>query len=190
MDCPRILDVGCGSGIPTVELAKLSNGQVTGIDINQTQLNKLNKRIQTEGLTDQIFTQNCSLQDMKLPDEPFDLIWAEGSLHFLGFDKALQVCGKLLKPQGFLVAHEWLKWTKKLDKAPELGYTLVDHFRLPENTWQKDYFEPLQQLVDEWQTKANTPESQKLLQEYQNDLNAFKRSPKENVSAFYIFQKN
>jgi cyclopropane fatty-acyl-phospholipid synthase-like methyltransferase len=189
MECPRILDVGCGSGIPTVELAKLSNGKVIGIDINQTQLNKLNKRIQTEGLTDRIVAKNCSLLDMELPDEPFDIIWAEGSLHIVGFEKSLKMCGNLLKPQGFLVAHEWLKWTKKLDKAPELGYTLINHFKLPENTWQKDYFEPLQQLVNEWQNKTNTPESQKLLQQYQNELNAFKRNPKENASAFYIFQK-
>ena len=32
MDRPRILDIGCGSGIPTMELAKLSQGEITGID--------------------------------------------------------------------------------------------------------------------------------------------------------------
>jgi len=189
MECPRILDVGCGSGIPTVELAKLSNGKVIGIDVNKTQLNKLNKRIQTEGLSDCVFTKNCSLLDMDF-SEPFDIIWAEGSLHFVGFEKGLKVCGKLLRPKGFLVAHEWLKWLKKLDKAPELGYKLVNHFMLPENTWQRDYFEPLQQLVNEYRNKANTDESLKLLKQYQNELNAFKRNPKENASAFYIFQKN
>jgi 2-polyprenyl-3-methyl-5-hydroxy-6-metoxy-1,4-benzoquinol methylase len=30
----HILDIGCGSGVPTMELAKLSEGYVTGIDIN------------------------------------------------------------------------------------------------------------------------------------------------------------
>ena len=30
---PRILDIGCGSGVPTLELARLSNGEIIGIDI-------------------------------------------------------------------------------------------------------------------------------------------------------------
>ena len=36
LEKPRILDVGCGSGIPTLELAKLSEGEIMGIDINQS----------------------------------------------------------------------------------------------------------------------------------------------------------
>lgn len=35
LDKSRILDVGCGSGIPTIELAKLSKGNLVGIDIDQ-----------------------------------------------------------------------------------------------------------------------------------------------------------
>ncbi len=30
---PKILDLGCGSGIPTLELARLSHGEILGIDI-------------------------------------------------------------------------------------------------------------------------------------------------------------
>ena len=32
MDKPRILDVGCGSGVPTMELARLSNGEIIGLE--------------------------------------------------------------------------------------------------------------------------------------------------------------
>jgi len=38
LDKPRVLDVGCGSGVPTMELARLSNGQIIGLDINQCSL--------------------------------------------------------------------------------------------------------------------------------------------------------
>lgn len=42
---PRILYVGCGSGVPTIELEKLSKGEIIGIDINQSLLDKLNRKI-------------------------------------------------------------------------------------------------------------------------------------------------
>ena len=41
---PRILDVGCGSGVPTLELARLSKGEIIGIDIAQNSLNRLTRR--------------------------------------------------------------------------------------------------------------------------------------------------
>lgn len=34
IDQPRILDVGCGRGDPTLELAKLSDGEIIGVDID------------------------------------------------------------------------------------------------------------------------------------------------------------
>jgi ubiquinone/menaquinone biosynthesis C-methylase UbiE len=42
---PRILDIGCGAGVPTMELAGLSSGQITGVDINQSLLDRLERKI-------------------------------------------------------------------------------------------------------------------------------------------------
>jgi len=42
---PHILDVGCGSGVPTIELAKISDGHIIGIDIDVTSLNLLQRKI-------------------------------------------------------------------------------------------------------------------------------------------------
>jgi ubiquinone/menaquinone biosynthesis C-methylase UbiE len=36
---PHILDVGCGTGVSTIELTKISNGHVLGIDVDVTSLN-------------------------------------------------------------------------------------------------------------------------------------------------------
>ena len=35
LDKPRILDIGCGSGVPTMELARLSNGEIIGLASKQ-----------------------------------------------------------------------------------------------------------------------------------------------------------
>ena len=42
---PRILDIGCGSGVPTLELARLSHGEVMAIDIDQPALDKFARKI-------------------------------------------------------------------------------------------------------------------------------------------------
>jgi len=34
MDKPCILDIGCGTGLTTIELARLSDGEIIGIDID------------------------------------------------------------------------------------------------------------------------------------------------------------
>ena len=41
LDKPCILDVGCGSVVPTMELARLSNGEIVGLDVNQPLLDRL-----------------------------------------------------------------------------------------------------------------------------------------------------
>jgi len=41
-----ILDVGCGSGVPTLELARQCNGKIIGLDINRFLLDFLEKKIQ------------------------------------------------------------------------------------------------------------------------------------------------
>ena len=43
-----------GSGVPTIELAKMSKGRIIGIDTDQHLLDILAKRIKEEGLSKQV----------------------------------------------------------------------------------------------------------------------------------------
>ncbi len=54
LEKPRILDIGCGSGVATIELAKLSNGEIIGIDIDQSLLDKLNRKIEENGFSNRM----------------------------------------------------------------------------------------------------------------------------------------
>jgi len=64
LEKPRILDIGCGSGVPTMELARLSNGEIIGIDIDQKLLDRLSRKIEQEGLTNRVKAIKCSLLDI------------------------------------------------------------------------------------------------------------------------------
>ena len=78
MEKPRLLDLGCGSGLLTIELANLTNGDIIGIDIDQALLDRLNKKIKVRDLTNSITTKRIDFLKNDFPDKYFDLIWEEG----------------------------------------------------------------------------------------------------------------
>ena len=49
-----ILDIGCGPGLQTIKIAKLSNGSIIAIDIHQPYLNQLRKTAEREKLQERI----------------------------------------------------------------------------------------------------------------------------------------
>ena len=97
---PRILDIGCGTGVPTIELAKMSGGEVTGLDNNANSLNLLQKKINALGLDKQVKVINDSIFSMDFPDESFDIIWAEGSVFVMGFENSIKKWRRFLKRRG------------------------------------------------------------------------------------------
>jgi len=191
MKKPQILDVGCGSGVPTIELAKLSDGEIVGIDIDQSLLDRLNRKIAEECLSNRVKAVKCSLFEIDFPDESFDIIWAEGSIHIIGFEKGLREWNRLLKTDGFLVVHDEIKnMSNKLEKIPSYGYKLINYFSLPEDAWWIEYYSPLEIRIKELRMKhSNDPEALKILKKYQNEIDMVKKNPKDCDSGFYIMKK-
>jgi len=189
---PYILDIGCGSGVPTIELAKLSDGEIIGIDIKQSLLDKLDRKIEEEGFSGRVKTMKCSLFEIDFPDESFDIIWAEGSTWIIGFEKGLKEWRRLLKPNGFLVVHDEIKTvSNKLKKIPSCGYKLINHFLLPEDAHWTEYYRPLEIRIKELYMKyENNSDALKTLEKYQNEIDMVKRNPKEHSSAFFVMQKS
>jgi len=191
MDKPRILDVGCGSGIPTLELARLSNGELIGIDIDQTALDEFNEKARKLGLSSRVKAINCSLIEIEFPDESFDIIWGEGVLAPIGFERALKEWRRLLKINGFLVLHDDLQnKERKLKTIPNCGYALVDHFHLPDDVWWTEYYELLEKRIHEICNKyKDDPKVLEVVKRYQNEINTYKKNPSAFRSIFYIMQK-
>ena len=133
---PNILDVGCGTGIPTIELAKLSKGHITGIDIDENSLNILKRRIEDLGLKNQISVIKESITTMDFPKDSFDIIWSEGAVFVIGFENSIKKWRFYLKPKGFLVIHDEIKdKSKKLSLIGTYAYKLISQFYLPFEIW-------------------------------------------------------
>ncbi len=188
---PRILDIGCGMGVPTMELAKLSDGQVTGVDINQTLLGRLEKKIKEAGLSERVKTVHCSMTEMNFPIESFDIIWAEGSIAIIGFERGLIEWGRLLKPNGVMVVHDDLgDLACKIGQIAGNGYELLNSFTLSENIWWKEYYEPMEDLIKKTKTeRAGKPELLDELKDDERELDLFRNYPARFRSVFFIMKK-
>ena len=209
---PRILDIGCGVGAPTLELARLSQGEIIGIDINPPSLDRLKAKIDKAGLSARVKIRHCSMFNMGFPDESFDIVWSEGSIFVIGFERGLREWRHLLKPRGFLVVHEmvWLRpdppqeiydyWKRiysgtstvpeNVARIAPCGYDLIGHFALPEDAWWTLYFCPLEQRIKELRAKyTDDPHALQVLDKEQDEVDMYKKHAKWYGSAYFIMQK-
>ena len=188
---PHILDIGCGTGVPTIELATISDGHVIGIDIDVTSLNLLQRKIKETGLNNRVSVIKNSILTMDFPEESFDIIWAEGSIYVIGFENSIKKWRRFLKPNGFLVIHDENKdKNKKLGLITKYGYTLIAQFKISKNLWWREYFTPLEQLIKEF--RNNYPSDSELINELNKDqieIDKCKSNSMVISSFFVIMQK-
>jgi ubiquinone/menaquinone biosynthesis C-methylase UbiE len=191
MDRPLILDAGCGSGVPTLELAEISNGQIIALDINQDLIDRLAIKIERAGLSDRVKATCCSMFEMNFPQESFDIIWAEGSIHVMGFEAGLSWWRQHLKPKGFLVVHdERENINAKLGLIHGCGYDLVGYFELDEQTWRDEYYSRLQKLIDEYRRScAGDSQAVAALDKEQQEIEVFRKDPARCRSVFFIMSR-
>lgn len=209
---PLILDVGCGPGLQTIKLAKLSDGKIIAIDIHQPYLDQLKQSAKMENLSDRIEILNKSMFNMDFPKEYFDLIWAEGSIFIIGFEKGLVEWKKYAKKDSYLAIHEmtWLKddppkeisdyWQQvypaittienNLEIIKKCNYKLIGHFPLPEDAWWDLYYNPLEKRLNKLKIKyKNNPEALDMIKEEEKEIDIFRKYNEWYGSVFYVMQK-
>lgn len=87
---PEILDIGCGSGMQTIELARTCpNCRITATDIHQPFLDDVAERAEAAGVAERITTLQASMDDLPFGDATFDVLWTEGSIFIVGFEEGL-----------------------------------------------------------------------------------------------------
>jgi len=209
---PLILDVGCGPGAQTLELAKLSEGYVIGVDNHLPFLKQLKTKAREARLSDRIKTLNGSMFEMSFKEGSFDLIWAEGSIYIMGFEKGLKNWRHFLKPGGFLSVTEvsWLKenppqelydfWMrgypaiKNIQENQALiqkcGYKEIGYFLLEEKAWWDDYYNPLEKRIQKLRQKYRDDKEALLqLDEESYEISLYRRFSEWYSYVFYIMKK-
>lgn len=102
-----LLDVGCGPGTITVDLARrLAPGRVVGIDASASVVKRAEALARDEGVTNTTF-QVGDAYSLDFPDESFDIVHAHQVLqHVANPVAAVREIRRVLKPGGILAARD------------------------------------------------------------------------------------
>jgi len=188
---PRILDIGCGTGVPTLELAMLSNGEIDALDIDPQALKQLDAKLHQAGWTNRIRIINRSIAAIDFPDDRYDIVWSEGAVYAMGFKAMLKMVLRLLKRHGFLVLHDEKKDKKeKMGLISSSGFRLIGHFGLSEKCWWEEYYVPLERLISRYREEFHDdPQLSKLLDRDQAEIDLCRTGKRSFESFFVIMQK-
>lgn len=171
----KIADLGCGTGVQTMVLAQNTEATITALDLYAGSIDKLNATTEKLGLQHRVKGIVASMDNLPFQKEEFDLIWSEGAIANIGFEKGLNHWRDFLKKDGYIaVSYEsWFtderpaeieKWW--MDAVPEIttighniaimqktGYLPIAAFVLPEHCWIDNYFMPQKARQEEFLKK-------------------------------------
>ena len=166
---PVILDLGCGPGMQTIHLAKISGGEISAVDNHAPFIDVLKANAAEAGLSYNIDAVEASMLDLPFEENIFDIVWSEGAIYQIGFEKGLRDWKRFLKPKGYIAVTEasWLKsdppaelaefWAtgypdmmsveENIEIIGRCGYELIEHFTLPVSAWWDDYYDSIKKRL-------------------------------------------
>jgi len=186
IESPKILDVGCGSGVPTLMVAEMNSGEITAVDTDAKSINIFREKIKELNLSNRVSLSNCSFFDIKNKNNYYDLILAEGLLNVVGFEKGFLKLTELLKRKGYIIIHdEFLNQDKKIEFIKNNNCKILNSFVLDEQIWWNDYFKCLEKEI----SSISNQESFKLFKSDLREIKMFKKNPSKYTSVYYIIEK-
>ena len=107
-----LLDVGCGPGYATLDLARLvgERGHVTAVDVSERFLSHLETQLRARSITN-VTTLSQDVEDLKLPSRHFDGAYARWVLCFVKNPAAvLRGVARALKSGGRFVIQDYYQY--------------------------------------------------------------------------------
>jgi ubiquinone/menaquinone biosynthesis C-methylase UbiE len=162
-------------------------------------------------LNDKIQLFQMDMKNLQFEENSFDIIWSEGAIYNIGFEKGLSSWKKYLKPMGYIAVTEitWIKenppkellnfWKNaypalqsvkgNLDVIKQCGYNLIEHFTLPQNAWW-NYYNPIIKKLPALEEKyKNNSEALAVIEEEEFEIKLYRKYSDYYGYVFYIMQK-
>ena len=206
-----VADLGCGSGGQTILLAQNLTGKIIGVDLFPDFINMLNHNAKKQNLDDRVNGVVGSMENLSFQKEEFDLIWSEGAIDNIGFEKGLTYWNGFLKKNGYVVVtcpswftrerpaeaeKFWADSGSGIDtiehnvKAMQTaGFQFVASFTLPDVCWM-NYFIPRDKALKAISKKyAGNKTVETFIMENQYEVELYAKYKQHYVYAFYIGKK-
>ena len=209
---PLILDLGCGVGRSALVLAEHTGGRVVGVDNSPAYLDVLAGAARERGLEGRVETRCGDMAQPPVEPGSADLIWAEGSIYILGFERGLRLWRPLLRPGGWIAATEisWLApdpppralsfWRDAYPTMQDLdgnlaalrraGFQPEAHFALPAESWEEEYYRPLERRLAGFEAAhRDEPAAASLAAQVREEIAVFRDSGGSYSYVFYIARR-
>lgn len=210
---PTILDVGCATGMSSIQLARLSKGRIIAFDMNEVYLDILTERAKEQGLAERIQTAKGNVSHIDFNESTFDAIWAENIVFALGLERALSEWKRFLKSSGYLVISILVRvrdsvphdasayWESVypnivthetvLRTIEQQGYRFVNSLPIPESDSMKNCYLPLERKISTLREKySSNTEFMDWLDLNQREIDMVRKYGSEYyMFTFYIIQK-
>jgi len=209
----RILDIGCGSGAQTIDLASLTDARIVAVDNHQPFIDQLAKRVSDLDLGAKVTAQVGDMNDLQFADGSFDVIWSEGAIFIIGFGAGLSRWRRLLSPRGYMVVSEFCWFddnvpaelkemladgcsdvgdveTKRRSIAAN-GYRLLGEFVLPAVGWWENYYVPLAECLERFGEKyAGNPDALAVASRSRHEIELYQKHSGVFGYVFFIMQRD
>jgi cyclopropane fatty-acyl-phospholipid synthase-like methyltransferase len=70
----RLLDIGCGVGVPAIRLGQRVEAEITGVTISHWQVQEATRRVRAAGLRGQVTIEHGDAAALRYPDDSFDAV--------------------------------------------------------------------------------------------------------------------
>ncbi len=180
---PKILDMGCGTGVPALALLGACDGTVCAVDPDAQALDWLREKAGALGLHNRITILRGTLFETTPPGGPFDIILAEGLLNAVDFEKGFDALAGHCRKNGCLIIHdEWKDDAGKRSFFGGRGMELLGSFPLDEEIWGREYVAPLEERI-------STIGDDALFEIELKEIEAYRLDPGSFRSIYYVLKK-
>jgi len=115
----KALDVGCGVGGPMREIARFSGAHVTGLNINEYQLERCRQHIKRDAMDKLCGLLKGDFMHVPVEDNTFDAVFEiEATCHAPSKEGVYAEMFRILKPGACFAGYEWCM-TEKFDPKNE-----------------------------------------------------------------------
>ncbi len=211
-EAPRVADLASGTGASALILAEDLEAEVVALDMDDGFLKSLRDRAERREIDEWIITQKGDIASLSLPEEAFDLVWCEGGIYLVGWERALAHWGDLLKEDGHLVVSDCVWTVPAADRAPlatsfweteypemttkerrvaqaeAAGFEVLTTFDIGDEGWER-YYAPLRQRLALVQNATPSEEMQALAKGVEREIAVWEAHKDAFAYVFFVLAR-